>query len=184
METEKNSNGSIWEFIKFTLITILIIFFVRKYVTQPFIVSGASMDPTFKTGEYLLVDEIFYRINGGLERGDVIVFKYPRSPKTFFIKRVIGLPNETISIDDGKVKIISETGEEFTLDEQYISEDHFIKSDHYEIKLGNEQYFVMGDNRAESLDSRAWGPLDKKYIIGRPFIRILPPEKAGLNPGK
>ncbi|MDO8575646.1 MAG: signal peptidase I [bacterium] len=180
---EQTKNNSIFEIIKFTIISVIIIVFVRTFIAQPFIVSGASMDPTFKTGEYLIVDELTYGMIKNPSRGDVIVFKYPKEPKIYFIKRVIGLPGETVKIRNGSVTIInSENPEGFTLTEKYVNSDHILKDDH-EITLGETQYFVMGDNRAESLDSRAWGPLEKKLIVGKPFIRLLPPSVISIFPG-
>lgn len=172
------------EIVKFTLIALAIVIPIRAYVAQPFIVSGASMDPTFATGQYLIVDQLSYHFEDP-KRGEVIIFRYPRDTETFFIKRIIGLPGETISVDNGKVTIINtEKPDGFLLDEAaYITKDHKT-SDTFTLTLGHDEYFVMGDNRPQSSDSRAWGPLEDKYIVGRPFARLLPLTKISVFPGR
>lgn len=170
------------EIIKFTVIALIIVIPIRTYIAQPFIVDGPSMDPTFNTGQYLIVDQLTYHFSDP-ERQDVIVFRYPNNPKVFFIKRIIGLPGETVSIESGKVKIINkENPEGFLLTENYIGNNHRA-SDSFIKKLGDDEYFVMGDNRVESSDSRLWGPLEKRYVVGRAFLRLLPVTKISVFPG-
>ncbi|MDP2641731.1 MAG: signal peptidase I [bacterium] len=165
------------EFVKLILLSLLIVIPFRLYIAQPFIVDGASMDPTFETGDYLIVDEVSYRFKEP-ERGSVLIFRYPRDPRKSFIKRVIGLPGEMVSITDGEVKIINDKYPEgLILDEPYIK---FPKEDSVNYVLGLGEYFVMGDNRLSSADSRVWGPVPKDNIIGRPIIRFFPP---ALFPG-
>ncbi len=128
------------------------------------------MEPNLMNGDYLLVDEISYRF-GGPRRGDTIVFRYPADPSQFFIKRIIGLPGETVEIRNNKVKIYD--SESVVLKENYLSESQQTLGDMV-VRLGNDEYFVMGDNRLQSSDSRRWGSLKKKYIIGRAFVRLWP----------
>ncbi len=175
---EKNERENFWkELGKLILLALVIVIPFRLYVAQPFIVDGESMDPTFKTGHYLIVDEVSYRFTEP-ERGSVIVFKYPKDPKKQFIKRIIGLPRETVSLTNGVVTIInSENPEGFLLDEPYVV---FKKDDTLKHTLGEGEYFVMGDNRARSADSRIWGALPEANIIGRPIVRLYPPS---LFPG-
>lgn len=196
MDTQNNLNRSttvennhpkkenfFYEIIKFTIIALIIVVPIRKYIAQPFIVSGASMDPTFSTGQYLIVDQLTYHLEDP-KRDDVIVFRYPNNPSTYFIKRIIGLPGETVSIKHGKVTIVNkESPDGFILDDSYVSENHKT-TETFEITLNDSEYFVMGDNRAQSSDSRAWGPLDFKYIIGKPFVRLFPASKISVFPGK
>lgn len=171
------------EIFKFTIIAIIIVIPVRMFVAQPFIVSGASMDPTFDSGQYLIVDQLTYHFQDP-KRDDVIIFRYPNDPQTFFIKRIIGLPGETLSMNGGKVTIYNKDNPKgLLLDETYITKDHRT-SDTFEEKLGPTEYFVMGDNRPQSSDSRSWGPLEAKFIIGRPFLRLTPLSKIDLLPGK
>lgn len=180
-EKPETGGGFFLEILKFTVVAILIVAPIRFFIAQPFIVKGESMDPTFADGEYLIVDELTYRTHAP-ERGDVIVFKYPKDPSKYFIKRIIGLPNETVKIDAGKVEIFGEQhpdGE--PLDEPYIKNLSF---DSVTEKLGDNEYFTMGDNRSNSLDSRIWGPLPKENIVGRVLVRLFPVPEAGLFPGK
>lgn len=175
MESNPNlrkEETSFWkEFVKLLVIAVLIVIPFRLFIAQPFIVEGASMDPTFENGQYLIVDEFTYHFNTP-ERGTVLVFKYPKDPKKYFIKRVIGLPGEEVRIKDGKVTIVNENNPEgILLDEPYIK---FTREDSGTYNLGEEEYFVMGDNRAGSADSRLWGALPEKNIIGRPIFRLWP----------
>jgi signal peptidase I len=165
------------ELVKLAALAFLIVIPFRLYIAQPFVVEGASMYPTFKNGNYLIVDELSYHFKAPA-RGSVLVFKYPKDTSKSFIKRVIGLPGEIVSIKDGKVTITSSAHPEgLTLEEPYIE---LPKSDNLSYTLGESEYFVMGDNRAQSADSRLWGPVPAADIIGRPLIRVVP---FGLLPG-
>jgi signal peptidase I len=150
------------------------------FIAQPFVVSGESMFPTFHDKEYLIIDEISY-ILGKHHRGDVVVFRYPNDTKRFFIKRIIGMPNEEISITNGEVTIINkENPNGFKLTEPYINEK-FDTTMNY--KTGEGEYFVMGDNRNKSSDSRVWGVLPEKLMIGRAYLRLLPFKEISYLPG-
>ena len=178
-KTQK-SLESLWDLIKFALIAVIIVVPIRMFIAQPFVVSGESMFPTFNDGEYLIVDEISY-ILGNPHRGDVIIFHYPNDTKRFFIKRIIGMPNEEISINHGKVKIINkENPDGFTLDEPYIDEQFNTTASY---KTGNDEFFVMGDNRNKSSDSRTWGLLPSNLIVGRAYLRLLPAKNISYLPG-
>ena len=170
----------VWEVLKIVIIALAIIIPIRYFLIQPFFVKGASMDPNFWDGDYLIIDEISYRFNEP-QREDVIVFRYPLDPSQFFIKRVIGLPGETVKIEDGRVIIYNqEASEEWII----LNESAYLKDVYtpgsLEISLGDEEYFVLGDNRDASSDSRKWGGLNKKYITGRAWIRAWPFNRAGL----
>ena len=168
------------ELLKFALIAIVIVVPVRLFVAQPFIVSGASMTPTFESGEYLIVDELSYRL-GDPQRLDVIIFRYPKNPEDFFIKRIIGLPDETVQIAGNTITITTAEGGELLLAEPYvknIGNGGFLK-----VTLGADEYFVLGDNRPESSDSRFWGELPRENIIGRAFLRLLPLKHLDIFPG-
>lgn len=177
----KKERGFFWEAIRFALVAFLIVMPFRLWIAQPFIVRGASMDPSFTDGEYLIVDELSYHLRPP-ERGEVVIFRYPIDPKTFFIKRIIGLSGETIIIQGGKVSIQDADGAAFLLQEAYLPKSTETMPDMHK-KLGPDEYFVMGDNRLQSLDSRSWGTLSRKLITGRTLIRLWPPARAKVLPG-
>lgn len=169
------------EIIKFSIIALIIVVPIRMFVAQPFIVSGASMEDTFSHNEYLIVDQITYHLQKP-QRGDVAIFRYPQDPSKFFIKRVIGLPGDTIIIDGDKVKIRNEENPDGTiLDEPYVK--RMSGTSFSEETLGDREYFVMGDNRDESSDSRVWGVLQEENIIGRALLRLFPPGAISFMPG-
>ncbi len=176
---EKNENF-FTELLKFIIIAAIIVFPIRLFIAQPFIVSGASMNPTFLNGQYLIVDELSYRL-GAPARGDVIIFRYPKDPKEFFIKRIIALPGERLTIVNGVVRVTETSGKTILLDEPYVKNLGNGQDASYVIP--DDQYFVMGDNRPESSDSRIWGLLPKSNIVGRAFVRLLPVNEFGLFPG-
>lgn len=174
------ASNNLWEIIKFTLIALIIVVPVRMFIAQPFVVSGESMYPTFHDKDYLIVDEISYQFKDPA-RGEVVIFRYPLQPDRFFIKRIIALPGEVMTYDQGKITIKNiETGETQTLDETYILENSPGK---FSVTLAEGEYFVMGDNRNGSSDSRAWGPLPEKFITGRALVRLLPMTDASFFPG-
>ena len=167
------------DFARFVIISILVIVPIRAWVAQPFIVRGASMEPTFHDSEYLIIDEITYELRKP-ERGEVIVFRFPEDTTKFFIKRVIGLPGETIEIRDNKVFLITD-GEEKELKESYLSEP--LTAPGSITRLGEKEYLVLGDNRLFSSDSRRWGALQENLIIGRAWLRLWPPGRINFLPG-
>jgi len=169
------------ELLQFAFIALLIVLPVRWFVAQPFIVSGASMENTFHTDEYLIIDQVSYKFEEP-ERGDVVVFRYPVDPSKYFIKRIIGLPGDTIDIQGDVVTITKKDGTELVLDEPYIKS--MAENTSLTETLGDREYFVMGDNRDASSDSRVWGVLNKEKIIGRAFLRLLPFSKAEVFPGE
>lgn len=168
------------ELLKFALIAVVIVVPVRLFVAQPFIVSGASMVPTFHNGEYLIVDELTYRFEDP-KRGDVVIFKYPKDETQFFIKRIIGLPGETVQITSENVTITKTDGTRAMLDESYLVNRG--NGSAMTVTLRSDEYFVMGDNRPESSDSRLWGVLPRENIIGRAFLRLLPLDTVRILPG-
>ena len=152
------------------LISVAAVVVIRTYIIQPFLVSGSSMEPTFQDGNYLLIDEVSYHFRDP-KRGEVVVFRYPGNPKTFYVKRVIGLPGETIEIKSNQVSI-EKDGEAIVLGEKYAStqetDGDFVST------LGEDEYFMLGYNRNFSFDSRRWGPLKRSAIIGVVRLRLWP----------
>lgn len=168
------------EILTFVVLAIVIVVPIRLFVAQPFVVEGESMHPTFETGDYLIVDQLSYRLSDP-KRGDVVVFRYPNNPSVFYIKRVIGLPGETVHINRGETSVTKTDGTELALDESYVvAEDATYSLDR---TLGPDQFFVMGDNRPKSSDSRSWGPLPREDLMGRAYIRLLPATQIGVLPG-
>ncbi len=165
----------IWEVSKLLIVTLLIVVPIRYYVFQPFIVKGQSMEPNFETGDYLIVDELSYRLRAP-QRGEVVVFKYPQAPSQRYIKRIIGLPGETVEIKDGKIVIYRENSEVKILDELAYLPSYYQTEGNIRTTLNENEYFVLGDNRAgmSSYDSRRWGPLPRENIIGRALFRAWP----------
>jgi signal peptidase I len=179
---QNDKNAILDDIIKFALIALLIVVPLRWFIAQPFVVRGASMEPVFENGEYLIVDQLTYRFEEP-ERGDVIILRYPKDPSVFFIKRIIGLPGETVELQGKRVIIRNGVSEEpLMFDQSFIEEDR-MRDEYGTYALGEGEYFVMGDNRTESSDSRAWGSLPRENIIGRPFVRLFPPTKIELFPG-
>ncbi len=168
------------EIIIFAVIAFGIVLPFRIYIAEPYLVDGRSMDPTFHTADYLIVDKINAGI-GKLTRNSVVVFRYPNDTSKSFIKRIIGLPGETVRIEDNKVTIVNKDHTEgFDLDQSYIVHQSVGS---FEKTLGEDEYFVMGDNRAESFDSRSWGPLPAKDILGKPILRLFPFSQISFLPG-
>jgi signal peptidase I len=162
----------IWEIVKIAIIALIIVVPIRAFVFQPFFVRGASMEPNFHDFDYLIVDEISYRFSEP-KRGDVIVFYNPSNNSQRFIKRVIGLPGETIKISEGKVSIKNDA-DFFILNETAYLSESVRTPGNREMLLEQDQYFVMGDNRGLSLDSRSFGALEEDLIIGKESFRLWP----------
>ncbi len=163
----------VWETVKVVVISLAIILPIRYYLVQPFFVKGASMEPNFEDGDYLLVDEISYRFSEPV-RGDVIIFRYPEDKSQFFIKRIVGLPGETIEIKNNKVIIYNaQSPEGFNLKENYLSPEQDTLGNML-LRLDDNEYFVLGDNRLQSSDSRRWGPINETLVTGKVFLRAWP----------
>ena len=162
------------------LLIVVVVLPLRAFVISPFVVDGESMHPTFENLDYLIIDEIVYDI-WAPSRGDVIVFRYPNDPSIFYIKRIIGLPGETVSINHGAITITKKDLTTVTLAEPYVVEEDATYTKNVTLSPG--EYFVMGDNRPNSSDSRVWGPLPVKDIVGRVDLRLLPISHASFSPG-
>jgi signal peptidase I len=172
--------GFVWEVAKIIIIASAIVIPIRYFLFQPFFVKGQSMDPNFGDGDYLIIDEMTYRFRNP-QRGEVIVFNYPQDPSQRFIKRVIGLPGETIEIKDGRIYIYKD-GKPEILDETDYLPQNLETTGNIKITIGENDFFVMGDNRNFSFDSRRFGLLPKGNIIGRVLLRAWPLETAEKIP--
>jgi len=172
--------GLLKDLFMLAFLIVVVVIPIRIFVVSPFIVDGASMHPTFENLDYLVVDELVYYFKAP-SRGDVIVFRYPRNPSIFYIKRIIGLPGETVSIDHGLVTITTVDGKQLALSEPYTVNEDATYTKNVSLNVG--EYFVMGDNRPNSSDSRIWGPLPRHDIVGRVDLRLLQVSRSGFFPG-
>ncbi len=182
-----NPNGAlqsvgafIWDLVKILIIALIIIVPFRMFVAEPFVVSGSSMLPNFQNHNYLIVDRLSY-ITGAPKRGDVIVLLYPKDTSQFFIKRIIGLPGDTVELENGYVVIKnSQWPQGQRLAEPYLPDQSETFGSPDPVVLGSGEYFVLGDNRTASSDSRVWGILPRNDIVGRVWVRIYPFSDAGF----
>ena len=208
MTEEKNNQlsedygvgGIIWELVKMVFWVIVIIVPLRVFLIQPFFVQGASMEPNFEDKEYLIINELGYKTTDvgfaygekeinfftvksfkEFQRGDVVVFRYPKNPSVYYIKRIIGLPGEKIEIRDKRVKIYnSENPEGFILDENKYLSASIETSGDQTVQLPGTEYFVLGDNRSYSSDSRSWGAVPEEDVVGKVLLRAWPFSRASL----
>ncbi len=182
MNVESKQESS-FDLIRYCILAGIIVFVFRIFVAQPYLVEGASSYPTFKNGDYLIVEQISKRFEEP-KRQDFLIIRYPKDRTKYFIKRLIGFPGEKISIVGGEVFVQKKEsggwGEPQKLNEPYVV---YSKIENLDFELGNDEFFVMGDNRAGSSDSRVWGPILKSDIVGRPFVRLWPLDKIGVWPG-
>lgn len=168
---------SVVEVVVIAGMAVFAVFLCRQYVFNPYGISGGSMSPNFHDGDYVFVDQMSYRFRS-VQRGEVIVFQGPASGGEDLLKRVIGLPGERVLVSGNEVKIFNaENPEGLVLGESYL-DPATVTSGNVDVTLKDTQYFVMGDNRSVSFDSRSWGPLDEDLIVGRVALRIWPPDGA------
>lgn len=194
LSNDRKANGFAW----YVILALGFALFIRFFIAAPYLVSGASMEPTFDNFDYLITDRISYDFTEPA-RGDVVVFCLPgsgecsllkrilnkewKAPRTL-IKRVIGLPGETVSVSGGEVRIVNaEYPQGFVLEEPYLDPGNIGGPSGTNTTLGDGEYFVMGDNRRVSSDSRVWGTLPKENILGHVFVRLFPLTSIGILPG-
>lgn len=180
IKNESEGGVFFWEFLKIILIALVIVIPLRYFVVQPFVVNGESMENNFSDKDYLIVDEMTYRIREP-KRGEVVIFRYKGNQSEYFIKRIIGMPGERVEVSGGRVTIFNGNNP----DGKILVENAYLENSkktpgEARITLGPDEYFVMGDNRSASSDSRTWGSLNKKDIIGKAWLRLLPLEKIGF----
>ena len=182
-DTPKSSQRSL---VLYTVIALGLALFIRFFIAAPYVVSGASMEPTFEDWHYLIVDRVSYDFEEP-QRGDIIIFDLPQDHSRALIKRVIGLPGDTVVLSgtDPTVTIINAAHPQgFTLEEPYLDPANYGGASDMRVTLGADQYFVLGDNRKVSADSRLWGILPKNDIVGRVFLRLYPFNDLGILPGE
>lgn len=181
MENDNKTFGqTFWDLARFAALALIIVIPIRLFIIEPFVVSGSSMFPTFENADYLIVDKLSYEL-GTPKRDDVVVFKYPNDTTKYFIKRIIGLPGETIDIKGSDIFITNTAHTDgFKLDQPFIV-DPAMNEAHLVLK--EDEYFVMGDNRNASSDSRYWGAVKKDLLVGRALVRLLPLKNISILPG-
>ena len=165
----------IWETIQVVVISLAVVLVVRNFIIQPFFVDGSSMVPNFQDGDYLIIDELTFRFRDP-QRGEVIVFKFPQNESSYFIKRIIGLPGDTVEVKNGIVTVFNQENTEGL----QLTENYLISKTPGDITtvLKEGEYFVLGDNRTMSYDSRSWGVLPSKNIVGLVRLRLWPINSA------
>jgi len=179
--TPKGSQRSLFIY---TVVALGLALIIRFFIAAPYVVSGASMEPNFEDWHYLIVDRISYTL-GTPARGDVIVLDLPQNESRALIKRVIGLPGETVVLSGQKVTVLNAAHPQgFTLSEPYLDPANLAGSNELTMKLGPDEFFVLGDNRRVSADSRIWGSLPRKDIVGRVFLRLYPFNTIGILPAE
>lgn len=178
---QKPSVGSfLWELARVVIIAFAIMLLFRMFIAEPFIVSGSSMVPNYHDREYLVVNKLGYRFNEP-QRGDVVVFHYPKDTSQYFIKRIIGLPGEKVKVENGHVVIYNnEHKNGSVLEEAYLPSQDITFGKNDVVTLGSGEYFVLGDNRLASSDSRVWGILPKNDIVGKAWLRVFPVSNFGV----
>ncbi|MEX0621716.1 MAG: signal peptidase I [Candidatus Woykebacteria bacterium] len=182
------SKSSLWstvvDIIETVVVAAAIFVVVYLFLLQPHQVKGASMEPTFHDSEYILTDKVSYRFSQP-QRGDVVIFKAPTNPDVDFIKRIVALPGERLEIKNSTIIIYNdENPRGFTLSEPYEIMEPIVGGSYLRegkiIEIPENSYFVFGDNRTHSFDSREWGPLTKDKIIGKAWIRYWPITKISI----
>jgi signal peptidase I len=166
--------GLYW--VRDMLLSVLIAILVILFIYQPVKVEGTSMMPALSDQERIFINKFVYRFGiGTIERGDLVVFWYPNDQSKSYIKRVIGLPGDLVEIDQGVVRVNGRS-----LDEDYVPEDYRDRFSTGPTRLGPDEYFVLGDHRSSSNDSRIWGPVHRRYIYGKAVFVYWPLEKIGV----
>lgn len=172
----------LFDIIKLAVIAFLIVWPIHRFVFQPFYVVGPSMEPNFYDQDYLIVSKINYRLNEPA-RGQVVVFHPPENGKDYLIKRVIGLPGEKILIEKGSIYIVdSQNNRKQKLDESAYLTSGLTTPGKIEVELRENEYYLLGDNRSMSMDSRSFGPVPRERITGLVFLRGWPFSAFGLIP--
>lgn len=168
----------------YALVALGLALFIRFFIATPYMVSGSSMEHTFENLDYLIVDRLTYKVSEPT-RGDVVVFMQPQAETRDLIKRIVGLPGETVMIRGNEVSIVNTTHPDgVILKEPYLTEANMGGINNMQVTLGENEYFVLGDNRRVSADSRMWGPLPKHDIIGRVIVRLFPFTAINALPGQ
>ncbi len=164
----------VWELVHDVAVAVLFVVFIVTFVAQAFRVEGTSMLPLLEDGERIVVNKLVYALRP-IQRGDVVVFYYPLDPTTSFIKRVIALPGDNVEIRDGVLYVNSKP-----VREDYLAASFRDHDDMSAITIEQGHYYVLGDHRNGSNDSRTWGSVPERYIYGKAYFRFWPPRRIGF----
>jgi signal peptidase I len=165
---------ALWELVHDLSVAVLFCFFLITFVAQAFRVQGTSMLPLLEDGERIIVNKFIYRFQP-IDRGDVVVFWYPKDPSVSFIKRVVGVPGDLVELRSGVLYVNGRR-----VAEQYLRPQYNDGETHTPVEVGKGYYYVLGDHRNSSNDSRNWGEVPEKYIYGKAFFRFWPLSKSGF----
>ncbi len=168
------------EYVESILIAVILALIIRTFFVQAFKIPSGSMKPTLKEGDRILVNKLIYRFNEP-ERGSIVVFKYPLGPKKDFIKRLIATEGEVVQIKDGDIYIDGKLIKEPVIKNIYYFNGGELSGENSSIVVPQESYFVLGDNSANSRDSRYWGFVPEKNMVGKAFVIYWPPRRIGLT---
>ncbi len=174
----------VFDILKTVVIVLVIALVIRYFLIQPYIVDGSSMEPNLHNHEYLIVQKVDYALHTP-GRGDIIVFRYPKDPSLNYVKRIIGLPGDRVVVANGKVSIFNNNYPSgLQLKEPYLPPGQLttVNGDgrEYSWVVDANDYFVMGDNRDHSDDSRSWGFVPKANIVGKVWVTVFPFNEAGV----
>lgn len=179
-KVDKNRvKSEVREWLEAIVIALIMALVIRAFVVQAFKIPSLSMYPTLKIGDRLFVNKFLYRFRDP-QRWDIIVFKYPEDPSKDFIKRLIGLPGETVEIRDGSVFVngIKQTPPEEIRSNVYYNSEPY-GAINQKVVVPPDNFYVLGDNSMNSRDSRAWGFVPRKELVGKAFVRWWPPQRIG-----
>lgn len=176
MEKEKSTLASTLQWMRDIFLSVVIAVVVILFVYQPVKVEGTSMMPALRDQERIFINKFVYRFGiQNVERGDMVVFWFPQDPTKSYIKRVIGVPGDLVQVDNGTVLVNNQP-----IQEDYVPEEYRDRTSTLPLRIPSEHYYVMGDHRSSSNDSRAWGPVPRKFIYGKAVFVYWPLEKAGV----
>ena len=179
MRILKSFLSIVWEFIKAVFLLLVLFLILRYLLLQPFLIDGSSMEPNFHDKEYLLIEKASYHITAP-KRGDVVIFRPPNNLESFYIKRIVGIPEDRVIIKDGRITILnSKHPNGAIMIESYLPKEQKTEKN-LDILLNQGQFFVLGDNRNNSSDSREFGPVPRDNISGRAFFVVVPFSNFGF----
>src|SRR5260370_3850879 len=172
---EPSSLTILASWIRDLFISVILAIVVILSLYQPVKVEGTSMMPALLDQERIFINKFVYKFGGSVDRGDMVVFWFPQDPTKSYIKRVIGVPGDTVEVENGSVLVNGRK-----LDESYVIEEYRDRQSMSPFKVGSDEYFVLGDHRSSSNDSRSWGTVPRRFIYGKAVFIYWPMDKLGF----